>query len=78
MAIFDGNKLTSEELKEVIGGYIYTPDAGGYFVINDKTGDPMGEFTLLKGKAIAQAEYYGQSTEMITYDQLFELKHGKK
>ena len=75
MAIFDGNKMSKEELKEVAGGYIV--DAGAmwkmrWYVVDDK-GNRVDLFHD-RWDAENRCRELGLSTEQISYEQWERLK----
>ena len=75
MALFEA-KLTEEELKEVNGGYIYEEGADRskpYEVIDDITGEVLSR-NRTYASAIVSAENRGQSTRIISWNELERLR----
>ena len=73
------NKLNSEALDSVNGGYVFyydTCQGWGYWrVVNDETGEFLGIKHLYKEYAMEQAAELGQSSEEITEAELWRLCH---
>ena len=75
MALSGSNsKMSDEKLKEVGGGYLYSPEGTCQTqVINDKTGEVMATF-FTRGEAIEYAQANGQRASYISDTALEALR----
>ena len=79
MAIFDGNKMSKEELEAVNGGYRHWVRYEGWEMIDDKTGEKIGDCYYDSWNAEDVARDLGISVYAITDAELADLrKKGKQ
>ena len=72
-------ELSADDLDEVAGGYVYemTDNCGNYInseVINDQTGNVMGNNYKSLEEAKRAAQEMGQSTELINWNKIDSLR----
>ena len=79
MALYGNDSdLGDEELKEVNGGYLFSPDGSCQTeVIDDRTGEVLASF-FTRGEAIEYAYAHGQAVRYLNDDQLEALRQRAK